>query len=124
MQPKSELRMKKLKNFKFVKLFMKKNFENNFIVFFNDVLYFSIISILIIFRIHFSSMRILSGIMARSSGLSNFCPCSVYHFSCYPVESTKIIPCVHWNILMPAPTFATRAERVLLVGGGRHQIHL
>ena len=56
-------------------------------------------------------------IMARSSGLSNFCPCSVYYFSCYPVESTKTIAFVHWNILMPAPTFATRAERVLLVEG-------
>ena len=29
---------------------------------------------------------------------------------------TKTIACVHWNILMPAPTFATRAARVLLVG--------
>ena len=49
-----------------------------------------------------------------SSGLSNFCPCSVYYFSCYPVETTKTIACVHWNILMPAPTFAAR---VLVVGG-------
>ena len=56
--------------------------------------------------------------MARSSGLSNFCPCSVYYFSCYPVEITKTIARVHWNILMPAPIFAARAERVLLVGVG------
>ena len=54
---------------------------------------------------------------ARNPGISNFCACSVYYFSCYPVESTKTIACVHWNILMPAPTFAARAERVLLVAG-------
>ena len=42
----------------------------------------------------------------------------IRYFSCYPVESTKTIACVHWNILMSAPTFAARAERVLLVGGG------
>ena len=44
--------------------------------------------------------------IVRSSGVSNFCPCRVYYFSCYLVESTKTIACVHWNILMPAPTFA------------------